>query len=1240
MRKYIILTILLSCLHIAARGQTIASLDDIDLSGLPTATKAKALRYWFDDNTGNVKITPQLSGTLTLEVDPLIDGLHTIHFQVIDDTNAATSISSALFMKMGGGGSETVTAKKLMYWFDDETAITTVDVSGGVQMLDASRLMDGLHTLHFQVLCSNGMLTSATSALFMRMNIDAQATTAQQLRYWFDDAQTATTASITAGATTLDAKQLTEGLHTVHYQIVDSRGAVCPPSSALFMKMDAATQATQAQRLRYWFDDDATTLKVIDVAKGTQTLDVSTLLTGLHTLCYQLVDSEGKVSTPYTRLFMKAFDKVVTDGQNRVTKYQYWLNSNSQAMQTVTLNAAANPYTLISLLSMPKEPIHSDCFHFEVTNGKPTVYAKNIFHIRFHDAAGYFADGDRPFIDYSVKQEVTGAELLNNGDHKDTARPVGNDIKWYRLTAEPGDSVQFRLDRAATIQLFAPSGEEVLSASASDVVKWFGCHVRESGTYYVALHNVTATSGTTVGIDYEHIDKYAVLRQDVTLVGNGGCSTITFEGNGFRDLYAVDLFTEQGDSIHHVYIGHESDATTSVVFDFTGAALGTYHAKFRFTEEDKVFNNIVTVEEARDIELATTVTYPSTFLRGSSTTFTIKIENKGNMTAYQVPVEIQLFTENAEAITYAKFSENIPSPEVEWLDGYSFSQDSIKSLNNFIVQNGDLLHFFNMKDSIETRNIKESLIAIDVAPNSFYTISLTLKSSEMVELQTIVPAEWITVAFHEDNTIERNAIRRISKESMCCIREKVECVMNVAVGVLDFVSIVGGPQVKIADCIASLGNTTLQYAYDVWCGEQMNGKNPRKAARDLAWDAVNGIVGCICSFTNIDKFNLQWIYQHIYNNISTTMDCVSALTTKVPNCPPNPGGGGGSSNPVQPSDPNDIFGYTAESGSHAIKDGQTDVYYRIEFENDTAFDTASAHDIYVTDTLDATKFDLSTFKPTRVRIGEKSAELTGDKNFVTTIDMRPGINAIAQVEGTYDEKKGIAKWHISSLDPMTMEPTKYVMDGVLPVNYDGRGIGEVMYDISLKPGLAHGTEIRNRAGIVFDTNDVIMTPTWTNTIDRVKPVSRITKVEQVDGGPTASVSIEASDEGSGPWRYNVYVQYGSGAWFLAAENVPADTTATVKVYEDMAHHFYCVATDMAGNVEEKEPAAETSLVVGTVVVRGDMNGDGRVTAADIWALMGIIARGGTAADYPRADLNGDGRIDVADVNSVVMLMAH
>ena len=350
-----------------------------------------------------------------------------------------------------------------------------------------------------------------------------------------------------------------------------------------------------------------------------------------------------------------------------------------------------------------------------------------------------------------------------------------------------------------------------------------------------------------------------------------------------------------------------------------------------------------------------------------------------------------------------------------------------------------------------------------------------------------------------------------------------------------------------------------------------------------------------------------------------------------PQCVPPENNANANGTPVKSLDPNDIYGYTAESGNHAVKDGLTDVYYRVEFENDKAFATAAAHEIVVTDTLDATKFDLSSFAPTRMKIGEKSAGLNGDKNFVTTIDMRPEINAIAQVKGTFDQQKGIAKWHITSLDPMTMEPTDDVMQGVLPVNHGGNGMGEVMFDISLKPGLAHGTEVNNRAGIIFDQNDVIMTPTWTNTIDRVKPVSHITKVEQVNGGETAAVSIEATDDGSGPWRYNVYVQYGSGAWFLAAENVPIDTEATVKLYEDMEHHFYCVATDMADNVEQKEPGREFSLAVGKVTVSGDVNGDGKVDVSDYIGVANHIL-GQTQAGFNEkaADVNGDGKVDVSD----------
>lgn len=413
MRKYIIFFLTL-CLQVAARGQTVP--EEFDLSGLPQPTQAKALRYWFNDNIGNMQTSDQLAGTHTLDVSSLIEGLHTLHYQVIDTENHAVYIRSSIFLKvnnktttnakslrywfdddtesaesiLSGGigtidvstlfdglhsihyqvvgddgqayyvtsrfflktganiGTDTLTANKLMYWFDDETTIQHVDVTGSVQLLDASGLTEGLHTLHYQVLCNNGQMTPATSSLFLRLNIDTETTSARMLRYWFDDEQVATAVEVTEGVQLLDASGLTEGLHTVHYQITDSKGMLGAPASSMFLKMNHDSMAATPTSIRYWFDDDAKTAQVTDATNGTQTLDVADMQIGLHTLNYQLIDSNGKVSPPVTRLFLKDFDKAIASEHNGITKYQYWLNDNSAAMQTVTLDETTNPYTLIA----------------------------------------------------------------------------------------------------------------------------------------------------------------------------------------------------------------------------------------------------------------------------------------------------------------------------------------------------------------------------------------------------------------------------------------------------------------------------------------------------------------------------------------------------------------------------------------------------------------------------------------------------------------------------------------------------------------------------------------------------------------------------------------------------------------------------------------------------------------------------------------------------------------------------
>lgn len=402
---------------------------------------------------------------------------------------------------------------------------------------------------------------------------------------------------------------------------------------------------------------------------------------------------------------------------------------------------------------------------------------------------------------------------------------------------------------------------------------------------------------------------------------------------------------------------------------------------------------------------------------------------------------------------------------------------------------------------------------------------------------------------------------------------------------------------NIMDCAGNIINTAHSHLWTVSCGKKdpLGGEDYFSDMFSKLFNLKNNsyigtISGCIQAvfpslkfIKIIRKFAKGSSVMDALGLANVYAECQDAFTEEKPGCPPT-SHKGGSSTPYTPVDPNDIYGYLSEAGSKFMTDEVAKVNYTIEFENDTAFAQASAHTIVIRDTLDSRYFDLKSFLPTCVKIGELETFLdevadvktVGDvTSFLKTIDMRPEINAIAQVEGEYSQQTGIAKWTFTSLDPMTMEPTDDLMQGILPVNYDGTsGIGEVMFEVGVKPNKGHGTEIKNRASIVFDYEEAILTPMWVNTVDAIRPVSHVSDVQQLNDS-VAVVSIDATDELSGVWRYDVYVQYGEGSgWWKAAENVPADMVAYVKIYEGIDHGFYVVATDSAGNVEVKTPARE------------------------------------------------------------------
>ena len=1144
-----------------------------------------------------------------------------------------------------------IQATSLYYWYDDDANRQTVSIISGTYSLDVASLSDGIHTIHYQVVGADGGLYDTKSRVFLKLT-DAYGLTdinleGCKLKYWFDtDAGNIQTVNSLSGIYTLDVASLSDGLHTLHYMVLDANGTVCSIMTDVFYKMESVLSddilghTVTATNIAYWFDDDATTMQTSNGVSGIYVLDVSALSDGLHTLHYHVVGDDGSVYGTTTRMFLKNEAQHEQPTSNGIVKYTYWINNSCG--QTITFDEAVNPYTLMTLLPVQTQPIRSSSFHFQIDDGIPTIYAKNDFRIRFYDARGEFVDNffehERSFIDYGVSQQVVAVGELQATQ---TFNRMGNnEIRWYTVNLERGDSVALKTDKACGIQLFSPSGKEEYNASGARSVKWDGCHASETGTYYLALHDVTAQQGNTITLDYQHIDKYALLRQDVSVVGNGGCSTITFEGNGFRDLYAVDLINAQGDIINHIDIGHESDATTSVTFDFSGVMVGDYNAIFHFAEEDLVKENILSVVEPIAVELETALLYSSAYAeRTGKTTYVLKIVNKGNMTAYGIPIAAQISSQNPNGILKILIYGLDLVSLYESINVSEMPEKEKKELLELSEQVGDT-HYFSL--AADMLSLLGNFI-VNIPPQSIKEIKFEVYTTESINAQFSVPQECSEVicpglvSLMEPARFKRKTI----KDGFCCHHGMIECWINRVSYVSSALSLI--PAISLPASAISCITGALSNISSISAGFLCDGEEP--FFKDFMSTSKTGfslfatIASCIAPFAKAEKA------KEILTNITKITVAPNAVFSEV-DCSKNKNFNcetdshvGGTSNPVASYDPNEIFGYEAESGSHAVKDNMRDVYYTIEFENDPEVATASAHDICVTDQLDATMFDLSTFAPTRVQIGSKSAELNGDKNFVTTIDMRPEINAIAQVGGTFDESTGLAQWHISSLDPMTMEPINDPLDGVLPVNTDGSGIGQVSFDIALKDGLAHGTEVPNQATIVFDTNEPILTPVWTNVIDRIAPESHITNVELVGDSDTATVSIEATDDGSGPWRYDVYVQYGTGAWFLAAENVPVNSTATVKLYSDIEHHFYAVATDMAGNVEAKEPVSEFTLNVGTVIIKGDANGDGKVNISDAVAIVNYILGNPSASFHEAAaDVNNDGKVTISDAVGVVNMI--
>ena len=552
------------------------------------------------------------------------------------------------------------------------------------------------------------------------------------------------------------------------------------------------------------------------------------------------------------------------------------------------------------------------------------------------------------------------------------------------------------------------------------------------------------------------------------------------------------------------------------------------------------------------------------------------------MSAYGVPIYMYISTLSTGNIKNIMLKGlKLPSL-LDEISTDSISEEEILELKLLSDDLGDLHHLFAFKsideDTGDSINVLSNYFYLNIAPMENKVIDIVVTATIEANNRLNV---WMTIP---NDTVQPYIVsERGIINQYCCVKDRMECLLNITADVSGLISKLPGTwgmAGKITECVTS-SLSSLSSTIGYWVCREEGDPSPfnYNSMAGNTNSAASLIMKCFKQVPGAFEQLKALLEGKGFEGLSTFLgiaqdinDCVSAFTQPKPNCPPGDPSGG-PSNPVNSYDPNDIRGYLSESGSHYMPQEIQNIHYEIEFENDTTLATAAAHTIIVRDTLDATKFDLNSLAAHSVTVGDKRLELNGEQTFAKTLDMRPELYVIAQVEQEYDPATGIIQWTISSLDPMTMEPTDNPFQGVLPVNYYGDGAGFIDYSVNLKQMFADGTEISNRAGIIFDNEDMIMTPTWTNIVDAVKPTSHIAEVEQVTD--TLNFTFSSTDDRSGVWYHTLYYRNASTGmeWSIKKNQIFGDNYKLN--LENIQVTEYCVmATDSAGNKENKNYQAE------------------------------------------------------------------
>ena len=365
---------------------------------------------------------------------------------------------------------------------------------------------------------------------------------------------------------------------------------------------------------------------------------------------------------------------------------------------------------------------------------------------------------------------------------------------------------------------------------------------------------------------------------------------------------------------------------------------------------------------------------------------------------------------------------------------------------------------------------------------------------------------------------------------------------------------------------------------------------------DIAVDVVSAIAEILAPILTLFDLGGRFysissqinILREQIDNFSTAVYLLENLHMLLPECPCDDDKDDAVTEPD--TDGNEIdAGNTGTSNSHDPNDktvmeghgekkyiaGDETLNYKIEFENDPEFATSPARWVRVYDTL-ADEYNLDTFQLKSIWVAGNYIELEAGRdsfNQLVELDIQ-GEKVLTQININLDADTREITAEFMAVDRETGFMIQNVDKGLLfPNDEFGCGEGYFTYSIELKEGIAHGTEVKNKAEIYFDFNEVIETPTTVNTIDNVNPVlNGFTAV--AEDGNLVTFTLDGTDVDSGIKGYNIV--YSTGGEVFNFFTTVTGNSWTCEIDLQTEYFFKAQAIDNVGNVSDWSEAITVS----------------------------------------------------------------